>query len=311
MFPDRLTAAAFAAALSLALSAQGSANDSTAALGTGGLWLTRTDKVAMISEDLAISAERITVKYRFSNTSDGPADYLVAFPLPALDSITPEEMNIILPDPTSPNFVDFTLTVDGAPITPAIDERVTALGVEQTDAVRAAGLPLNPIADGLYQTLQSLPEDIRDNLDRMGLIYVDPYSVQAAWRLETTFYWDQSFPPGKDVTVEHSYRPVVGQFFFGQYNLDDPEFRARYCIDDAFVRAAKAKLAAVGANPGYLSGQHISYILTTARNWAQPIGTFRLVVDKGSEDALVSFCDLADGLRDHRDGLPARSGRAS
>jgi hypothetical protein len=34
----------------------------------------------------------------------------------------------------------------------------------------------------------------------------------------------------------------------------------------------------------------VSYILTTANNWARPIGDFRLVVDKGSPDALVSFC---------------------
>ena len=34
----------------------------------------------------------------------------------------------------------------------------------------------------------------------------------------------------------------------------------------------------------------MSYILTTANNWATPIRDFRLVVDKGSPDALVSFC---------------------
>jgi len=34
----------------------------------------------------------------------------------------------------------------------------------------------------------------------------------------------------------------------------------------------------------------VSYILTTANNWASSIKDFRLVVDKGSPDALVSFC---------------------
>ena len=31
-------------------------------------------------------------------------------------------------------------------------------------------------------------------------------------------------------------------------------------------------------------------MLTTGANWAGPIGTFRLIVDKGSEKNLVSFC---------------------
>ena len=34
----------------------------------------------------------------------------------------------------------------------------------------------------------------------------------------------------------------------------------------------------------------IEYILRTGANWAGPIGDFRLVVDKGEADSLVSFC---------------------
>jgi hypothetical protein len=34
----------------------------------------------------------------------------------------------------------------------------------------------------------------------------------------------------------------------------------------------------------------ISYILTTGANWRDPIGRFRLVVDKGAPQNLVSFC---------------------
>ena len=34
----------------------------------------------------------------------------------------------------------------------------------------------------------------------------------------------------------------------------------------------------------------IDYILKTGANWSGPIQNFELVVDKGSPDALVSFC---------------------
>jgi hypothetical protein len=39
-----------------------------------------------------------------------------------------------------------------------------------------------------------------------------------------------------------------------------------------------------------LDERRIQYLLTPAANWATPIGTFHLTVDKGDENALVSFC---------------------
>jgi len=128
-------------------------------------------------------------------------------------------------------------------------------------------------------------------LKRLGLVTIDPYSVEATWKLETTFYWVQTFPPGREVIVEHSYKPVVGFGFFGDYVLDDPGYKTKYCIDDNFDRAARKKLAAVaGTDFPYLQEKRISYILTTANNWSGPIGKFRLTVDKGDPQALVSFC---------------------
>jgi hypothetical protein len=267
------------------------ANDSTTELGAGGLNLVRTESVELLSEDLYVSADAVRVVYRFRNKSDAPATYVVAFPLPPVDAGTPEEMNIVFPDNESDDFVDFHVAVDGVPVTAALDQHVTALGVDRTEELRRRGLPLNPIADGLYQRLETLPPVDREEMNRIGLILVDDYSVQTAWRLEQTYYWEQTFPPGRDVVVEHTYRPVVGFGFFGDYVLADDDYRAKYCIDDDFARAARARLAAIaGSMNPYLDERRISYILTTALNWAGPIGEFRLLVDKGDADALVSFC---------------------
>jgi hypothetical protein len=38
------------------------------------------------------------------------------------------------------------------------------------------------------------------------------------------------------------------------------------------------------------SEERIEYVLRTGANWAGPIGSFRLVVDKGDADSLISFC---------------------
>jgi hypothetical protein len=280
---------AFLAALLAA--APAIANDSTAELGTGGLQLIRNDAVSLLSEDLYVSADAVRVAYRFLNTTAAPVTYLVAFPLPPIDAIVPEDMNIVLPEPASDNFVGFTVTVDGQPVTPQISARATVLGVDRTEALRSRGLPLNPLADGLYERLKALPPDEVAALNQLGLVTVDPYSIAADWRFEQSFYWQQTFLPGKEIRVEHSYRPVVGYSFFGKYSLKDDWYRKRYCLDADFDRSATRKLDAIaGSENPYLDELRISYILTTANNWAAPIKSFHLVVDKGTPDALVSFC---------------------
>ena len=43
------------------------------------------------------------------------------------------------------------------------------------------------------------PPPEKEELNRLGLATVDPYTTQAVWKLETTFYWEQTFPPGEEV----------------------------------------------------------------------------------------------------------------
>lgn len=285
-----------AGAVATMVSGHALANDSTAELGAGGLLLIQNDKVRLLSEDLYIAEAEVRVSYRFRNISDAPFTSLVAFPLPSIDAITPQDMNIILPEAGKANFVDFTVAVDGSRLTPSLYERASIFGIDRTDELRALNLPLNPIAEGLYQQLETLPREDIMALNRQGLVVDDPYGAMADWKYEATFYWEQTFPPGREVLVEHSYRPVVGFAFFYDALLDDPVYRATYCIDEAFAAAARRRLASLrNADSPYLSERRISYILTTAANWAGPIGRFHVTIDKGETDALVSFC--AEGVR--------------
>jgi hypothetical protein len=281
-----LAALAFSVAAMPAL-----ANDSTAQLGAGGLELVRNEVVELLSEDLYVSAAKIEVTYHFRNKTDAPVTYLVAFPLPALDAKTPEEMNIQLPIQDSDDFVGFEVAVNGKPVTASIEQRATALGVDRTAELRRLGLPLNPIALSVNDRIKALPAADREALNREGLILVDEYSAQAAWRLDQTYYWEQTFQPGEEIVISHVYRPVVGYGFFGDWVLKDPGYVTKYCIDKTFAASAKKKLTAIaGSMYPYLTEQRISYILTTANNWAGAIGKFHLTVDKGSADSIVSFC---------------------
>lgn len=289
-------AALLSATAAVPLATAARANDSTAQLGAGGLQLIRNDVIQLLEEDLFVSAEEVRVTYRFRNRTDKPATFLVAFPLPAIDATVPEAINLVLPNGASPNFVDFRIRVDGEAVTPQIAERALALGIDRSAELRALGLPLNPYTEGIVQQLERLPPGVLADLNRVGLVLVEDWGMQAAWRLETAFYWEQLFPPGREIVVEHRYRPVVGYGFFSADSLDFPGYADTYCIDDSFSRAVRRRVEARRDAPNpLLDERRIAYILTTANNWSGPIGSFRLVVDKGDADALVSFC--GDGVR--------------
>jgi len=101
-------------------------------------------------------------------------------------------------------------------------------------------------------------------------------------QVELTYFWEQAFPAGKILVVEHRYqtRPTVGFFSAGE------ELAKAYCLEPALQSRIEAKHKA----KEFWGMQEVGYILTTANNWKGPIGRFRLVLDKLKPDTLVSLC---------------------
>jgi hypothetical protein len=284
-------------ALSLGLiGAPALANDTSVTLGAGGLEIARTDVIEMKSEDLFISMDRVAVRYVFRNKSAADVKTLVAFPLPDLQSDL-QESPLDIPVPDSSNFVGFKTKVDGQEIPLQVENKAIFKGQDRTANLAALGAPLNPLAPGFSDAIAKLPPASIAKLKADGFIDQDtidqgkgeePY-YRPAWDLKTKFYREQTFPPGKDVVVEHEYRPVVGGTVAIILNspYTDAAERARYqrdyCAGPKFRKAAKRF-------PENAQERWVSYILKTGANWAGPIADFKLTVDKGSPNNLVSFC---------------------
>ncbi len=277
----------FGAAIGLAAAAPVLANDATVEIGVGGLQMVYNSAISVVSEDLYISPDEVRVSYRFRNDTAEDVTVLVAFPLPAIGG-TYDEFWYNLPA-DGENYVNFTVAVNGKGVTPSVFSRVTSLGIDRTDVLREAGVPLNPASYQLGEALRNLPEATIEELRLAGLLMVEPWGMLPTWELETSFYWEMTFPAGEEVIVEHSYEPVVGYGFFGDFQLDDADYLDRYCMDDSFLGAA-TRLMGEDADFPMLDEQRIEYLLTPAANWASPIGTFHLTVDKLNPNALVSFC---------------------
>lgn len=279
------------------------ANDSIAELGTGGLILSRSDAIAMESEDLYISREKVTVDYVFRNNTDKDVDAIVAFPMPDIEG-DPYEM-LAVPDDQSDNFLGFEVTIDGVAIKPQLEQKVFALGIDIGADLKAQNVPFHPFGDAAQAALAKLPQAVADDWVDRGIIVEDTADdgsgmktvYEPFWQLRSTYWWRSTFPAKKAVRVAHRYKPSVGgsssvSFFYdGKFQGQYAAYKTRYCMDHTFENAIrKAVKEDPDGTPKYFENR-IAYILTTGGNWATgAIGKFKLTVDKGNPKSLVSFC---------------------
>jgi hypothetical protein len=112
------------------------------------------------------------------------------------------------------------------------------------------------------------------------------------WTLKATYYWQQTFPAGEELQVSHQYEPGTGVWFYYPQMLDDPEIVRQFCIDQGTAKAIRR-----GTRDGrdMVLAHEIRYVLSTGANWHGPISDFRLIIDKGDPDAIVSLC--MDGVK--------------
>ncbi|MGQ0588015.1 MAG: DUF4424 domain-containing protein [Sphingosinicella sp.] len=280
------------------------ANDSTAENGAGGLVLTKTDAIDMVSEDLYVSPSQIRVRYVFRNRTTAPVRTTVAFPLPDRNLAELSEGDSAWP-------ADFSTRVDGRPIAMQVERRAMLGTTDHSALLRELNVPIaeDNIVVAASEAVARLNPSQQQRLERLGLIeafgqgsgrYYEP-----RWTVRETWHWEQAFPPGRDVVVAHEYTPGAGGTV--TTGLANREYRegeggreqiATYCIDDDFL-AGVDRLGRQSGQEGALyatiAEQWVSYILTTGANWRSPIGEFRLVVDKERPENLVSFC--GEGVR--------------
>ena len=280
------------------------ANDSMAELDNSGLVLITSDDVEMRSEDLYISMDEVRVRYVFYNRSDEDITTLVAFPMPDIAG-EPYGVGPALPSDNPVNLMNFTVSADGRSVAPQVEQRVRAAGIDRTAFLDQHGIPLAPHLLSTKDRLTALSPEVQADLVRYGMVHKNEFDegqgrvvqLTPVWTLSTTFYWEQTFPAGQEVVVEHRYQPSVGAtagVVFLDYQTAEPdpvlfpEYVQKYCIEPSFTRAVQTHHQAGGGFP--FTESYVAYVLRTGANWAGAIGQFRLVVDKGSTDNLVSFC---------------------
>jgi hypothetical protein len=278
-------------------------NDTSAELAVGGLVFTRSADVSMESEQLAISTDLVSIRYRFVNQTGQPVTLTVAFPLPDIDLADADDYAIPFGD--SVNFVGFETKIGGRPINFTMNQRAFLGDKDVSGLLRSLGLPLMPV--GTFQPkLAEMPQATRTKLLEEGLLVPWGQSedgkqlYQAGWIVKTSAVRQQTFPPNQQIAVEHRYHPSVGTSFdtilrkatrqSRELANEVARYRKDYCVSERFLASVDRLAGDAKANVAKLQERRISYVLKTGANWAGPIKEFKLTIDSGKADRLVSFC---------------------
>jgi hypothetical protein len=299
----RIWIAAAGAAAALAFAGSAAGNDSSAELADGGLVLTKSAAIEMQSENLFISPTQVRVDYKFANTSDKDVTVTVAFPMPDITTNGVDDM-IAIPTQNPTNIMGFSTTVDGKPVVAQVEQKALKDGVDRTALLKSLGVPIQPHLDAADAALDKLPKSAQDQLLKLGMVTPNDYDaghgmehhLGAAWTLKTTYFWQQTFPAGKVLSVHHQYTPslggTAGTSWGTTYFSQEPTYaasKAKYCVDDDFIASARKTIPPGQEMPNFYE-QRLEYILSSGANWKTPIGDFRMTVDKGAANNLVSFC---------------------
>lgn len=286
------------------------ANDTSAELAAGGLILTQDADIEMRSEDLFVSRGEVSVRYVFFNTARRDKTIRVAFPMPDME-FSESPMAQLSEDPV--NLLNFRTRIDGAPVSAEVEQKALKDGVDISARLRALGIPLAPHLNATWEAMDALPQAAREALVRDDIAFIQEYDqgdgrgmqqhLYPRWKLTTIFHWEQVFPAGREMVVEHTYQPAagasagtgVGSPYADQNEPYYSQFLQRYCVDDHFLAGVRKRMREQKAEYPPFWETRIAYVLKTGANWAKPIGRFRMVIDKGAPENLVSFC--ASGVR--------------
>lgn len=273
------------------LGSAASANDGIARVGAGGITFVKSVDVRMLEEKLEISTGAIRVRYRFLNESDKPVSATVAFPMPAYDWNPLRGVR---------RMDGFQTEVDGRSVPVRIERRALIGDRDVTDRLRQIGLSETQI----FETFGDCGADERCGFSKQQesalFQMMGPKDYLPPWRVVETVLWEQDYPPGREVVVEHAYVPLAGtEYYWITGHSSSPGVPGIYdgdesCLHEGTGRVLEKRIeglrSASGNGKVLIERNDVEYVLSTGRNWKGPIGDFRLRVKKDFPDQLVSLC---------------------
>jgi hypothetical protein len=193
-------------------------------------------------------------------------------------------------------------------VPPPASAEYDAPGEDVTDYLTSLGIPIVFDSEAVFAALDKLPEDKVRELEARGLAFKGApengpeMRWDTGWSIMIRHAWTQTFPAGAEVKIAHRYKAMPSGGLFYWYDWSRPtedwptdpndDDKTKYCIDQGTGQAINAALPADPEAGGAHHGTafNIAYVLTTANTWKGPIGKFKLTLDKGKPENVLSLC---------------------
>lgn len=260
-------------------------------LGGGGLLIVPSATLSIEQMDVHLRPDRVRVSYLIRNGDERPRTVLISFPLPDIDlqAIGAQRVSLPLLDPA--NFVAATLEVDDVPVSPAVEQRALALGIDISETLSRLDLPLFPFAPNLRDRLAALPRAARVDLEERSIIAADGERFEPLWTVKTARHWRQTFQPAATTRLQLTYTPVLGMAPITASQLQQRQ--KSHCLEP---RAAEAVLqGSGGAGAAKRRMTQLIYLLGSGSVLPGPVARFRLVVERAGEADVAVLC--RDGMQ--------------
>lgn len=177
---------------------------------------------------------------------------------------------------------DFSILVDGKKVKYKKEVKVFKGDEDVTEQVKKAGLPLDCRELDQNKELFKKAQKAKWAEDFQG---TDPENV--LYKTRFIYYWEQEFPPNKIVKIEHSYTPILG--------VDTGSPNWFFNLAPHWDRNPNVKWSTRPNSGGIefsssdvLSGNSLSYILTTAKTWSMDgVFNFKLIIKRKTPETFI------------------------
>ena len=257
----------------------------TIELAAGGPVLVPDERLAVEAEEIVLARAAVRTTLVVRNTSAEPLTRYVSWPLPDIDMSAVGEGVVVLPAADPGNFASAVVTVDGAAVPLAIEQRAAAFGRDITALLETAAVPLNPLAPGVEEALRGLAPDRLAEIEERGIVTRDDERIVPAWTLRTTAFWRQTFEPAKALTIGLAYAPVTASGLWSPESVD--ALKSAYCIDRGLEEAIAARLAKSGHG---LVVHRLTYAMAGHPGWWTSVQRHRLAIEKSGFETLIATC---------------------
>lgn len=246
------------------------ANETAAGIGASGIYFKDEKNISIEKEDLhiSISQDKVEITYLFKNHSDKNITTIIAFPVPDYEY----DLTAFGDQDSWRDFHDFTVEVNGQKTAYQVEARAWLNGKDYSQLITKMGISIKDFGErGRRTTFHSLfnkltEKDKKTLIDRK-LVLFEGGAAFPAWIVSLKYYWKQTFPANRTISIRHTYSPHNGYDVFSKkYHLKDA------CVTDEIAQWLR--------NSTYTKIQYVKYILVTANNWKQPIKNFHLIVDE-------------------------------